>query len=84
MQKKQSAVSYIDKEIIKHSILYKLSFEDQMQIRAILNRAKKMEKEQIIKAFGNIQRTSGYDDKGNFIISDITSEYYYEKNYGSI
>ena len=84
MANKQTAVSFIDKEIIKHSIFYRLSIEDQMEIRRIIKRAKKIEKEQIIKAFGNIQRTSEYDDKGNFIISDITSEYYYQKNYGSI
>ena len=72
MQKKQSAVSYIDKEIIKHSILYKLCFEDQMKIRAILNRAKKMEKEQIINSY-----------RLNTFLNH-SSEEYYEKTYGSI
>lgn len=73
MQKKQSAVSYIDNEIIKHSILYRLSFEDQMEIRRIITRAKKKEKEQIMDA---------YRFPNTFI--NQSSEDYYNETYGSI
>lgn len=72
MANKQTAVSFIDKEIIKHSIIYKLCFEDQMEVRRILKRAKKIEKQQIEEAY-RFPNT----------MLNQTSEDYYTKNYGS-
>ena len=76
METKQTAIDWLIEELGEY-------FPHEIGgIHLMVEKAKQIEKEQIIRAFGKIQRTSGYDDKGNFIISDITAEHYYEKTYG--
>lgn len=76
MENKITSVRYIENQLIINSILYRLSFNDQMEIRRIFNAANKIHKEEIKKA--NIVGMSiGYNDN----VEDL-SEKYYKETYG--
>lgn len=88
MEKTQTAVTalFLELKLLAEGMRFSQDIESANLIDFICTREPivlQWEKEQIKKAFGNIQRTSEYDEKGNFVISDITAEYYYEKTYGT-
>ena len=72
-QNKQTAVEWLVEQLENHNGVTRQAFEN------IIQQAKKMEKQQIIDAFGNVSLTGEYD---YVMLIRKKAEQYYNEEYG--
>lgn len=82
METKKTAIDWLKNTLEffgnKHELV--ISWDD---FDKIFERAKAMEKEQIMDAFGEKRQFIGFDDNEFFGIKEVTGKEYYNETYGN-